>query len=287
MDPRQPAALPLQLHGNRFATSSGQLPKLSAGSRERRGGGGGQHSEQQKMTSSAPVSSRLNPHGQSECLLEPGVHCHAKGTLGMVLPRYLLRKRDGDLTGLLLCVALINAACQAAVVASDVSPRLLPWEGTFPEHMTHQTAISVAASSSGVAVKRERTAFTNSQLLELEKEFHFSPYLCRRRRLEMAAGLQLTDRQVKIWFQNRRMRHKNKERKSFPQGTSCNLNSCSDLHALECTISPLFGDSSTAGCIHPADMSHRNGMFPSLANGSQLSCMSVGGHHYPSISSWS
>lgn len=82
MDPRQPAALPLQLHGNRFATSSGQLPKLSAGSRERRGGGGGQHSEQQKMTSSAPVSSRLNPHGQSECLLEPGVHCHAKGTLG-------------------------------------------------------------------------------------------------------------------------------------------------------------------------------------------------------------
>lgn len=83
MDPQQPAALPLQLHGNRFATSSGQLPKLSAGPRERGGGGGGrgQHWEQQKMTSLAPVSSRLNPHGQSECLQEPGVHCHAKGKL--------------------------------------------------------------------------------------------------------------------------------------------------------------------------------------------------------------
>lgn len=39
------------------------------------------------------------------------------------------------MTGLLPCVAVINVACQAAVVASDVSPRLFLLEVTFPEHM--------------------------------------------------------------------------------------------------------------------------------------------------------
>ncbi|XP_003424841.1 homeobox protein B-H2 [Nasonia vitripennis] len=64
------------------------------------------------------------------------------------------------------------------------------------------------SSSQSKKQRKARTAFTDHQLQTLEKSFERQKYLSVQDRMELAAKLQLTDTQVKTWYQNRRTKWK-------------------------------------------------------------------------------
>lgn len=71
------------------------------------------------------------------------------------------------------------------------------------------TNIGVSGAGGGgksAKTKRIRTIFTAEQLEKLESEFARQQYMVGPERVYLASTLQLTEAQVKVWFQNRRIK---------------------------------------------------------------------------------
>ena len=66
--------------------------------------------------------------------------------------------------------------------------------------------------------RRTRSDYEGDQLAVLTTEFNICQYLTGQRRAQLAAGLSLTESQVKVWFQNRRAKLKKEQRSHAAAG---------------------------------------------------------------------
>ncbi|CAF4821577.1 unnamed protein product [Pieris macdunnoughi] len=71
--------------------------------------------------------------------------------------------------------------------------------------------------------KRMRTAYTTDQLLVLEDAYKRKKYIDAEGRHELAKRLNVSDKCVKVWFQNRRMKEKKESSESSDTSSEVSL----------------------------------------------------------------
>lgn len=119
--------------------------------------------------------------------------------------------------------------------------------------------------------KKQRPLFSTHQIQTMETEFTKCRYVSESRRAELASDLNLTETQVKTWFQNRRTKCKKETRDKQEQLTSeigRRPFKFTDQHLLE--VERNFRKQEH--CIHSFFSYHPSSLFtlPSLGRSSGL-----------------
>ncbi|KAE8582605.1 hypothetical protein XENTR_v10020186 [Xenopus tropicalis] len=162
-----------------------------------------------------------------ESHLQPGVQLSAPSQSRTVTSSFLIRDILADCKPLATCAPYSSngqpthdlAHCLASKAADDFRDKLdksssstsseSEYKGKVKEEGDRE--ISSSRDSPPVRLKKPRkarTAFTDHQLAQLERSFERQKYLSVQDRMELAASLNLTDTQVKTWYQNRRTKWK-------------------------------------------------------------------------------
>ncbi|XP_041916883.1 homeobox protein CDX-1a [Alosa sapidissima] len=172
--------------------------------------------------------------------------CHGAGPLGSNLGPVSLNLRDSS-----PIVPPEQSLVQSVVTASTAGQLSPDPQRTDPYQWMRK---NMAPGNTGKTRTKDkyRVVYSEHQRMELEKEFHYSRYITIRRKAELALGLSLSERQVKIWFQNRRAKERKMTKRTKvqqPQQASTSTPPSPELRHHGNNISTATTSSSSTGFL--------------------------------------